>query len=364
MLLVAVTAIDLCVANGWLVATAREDRLLDEWGMGSVFNMMRPLGIRGAHVTRVFRGTEWLPGEWEQTSSSERLAESLTWDQATLFPKHHLRWGISLIESPGTLDSLDYRVFLNVAREFGPRRTDGAREPASAALDVLSAQYYLLPAHRGGLVAEGPPLLEREVIDKWGTTIVTRDPHALPRAWIVRNVELLPPLTNSSVAANERRAREVLAPDGKLRDWRQSVVIEAEVFDYGLSDDPETRPAADGGETCRIDVDEPNRVDIAVELSRPGIVVLSDSFYRGWTAKVTSPGNARGREIPVLRANRVLRAVALPAGRHRVSFTYQPRNFLFGAALSGGGWAILAVIWIGRLLLNAKAQRRRGAEKK
>jgi hypothetical protein len=55
---------------------------------------------------------------------------------------------------------------------------------------------------------------------------------------------------------------------------------------------------------------------------------------------------------PILRTNRVLRGVWLPAGEHLVVFSYEPASFLCGAAISAGGWLILGaaafVIWMNR----------------
>jgi uncharacterized membrane protein YfhO len=41
-----------------------------------------------------------------------------------------------------------------------------------------------------------------------------------------------------------------------------------------------------------------------------------------------------GRPAPILSADGYLRAVALPAGSHRVVFRYRPVSFYAGAALS------------------------------
>ena len=62
----------------------------------------------------------------------------------------------------------------------------------------------------------------------------------------------------------------------------------------------------------------PGHEHFVVEADGPGWLVVRASFARGWTAWVD------GRRQPVRRANGKHRAVAIPAGRHEVVFSYDP----------------------------------------
>jgi uncharacterized membrane protein YfhO len=73
----------------------------------------------------------------------------------------------------------------------------------------------------------------------------------------------------------------------------------------------------------------PNEVDLETSAKQPGYLVLSEVYYPGWRALVDA------REVQVLRADYLFRAVALTAGAHRVRFIYDPLTFKLGAALSG-----------------------------
>ncbi|MEZ5844719.1 MAG: hypothetical protein R3D27_13435 [Hyphomicrobiaceae bacterium] len=64
-------------------------------------------------------------------------------------------------------------------------------------------------------------------------------------------------------------------------------------------------------------------VEIEAASRRPGYVVLNDVWHPWWSATVD------GRPSEVLKANVMFRAVAVPAGRVRVRFTFEP---LAGAA--------------------------------
>lgn len=74
--------------------------------------------------------------------------------------------------------------------------------------------------------------------------------------------------------------------------------------------------------------------DERVELraTGPGMLVLADSQYPGWHARVD------GVEAPILTADLILRGVALPAGEHTVVFTYEPGAL---AAMTGLGAVVL-----------------------
>lgn len=61
-----------------------------------------------------------------------------------------------------------------------------------------------------------------------------------------------------------------------------------------------------------------NFVELDVEAPKAGIVVLHDLFYPGWMAFVD------GQSEPLLRANILFRGVEIPAGHHRVVFSYHP----------------------------------------
>ena len=80
-----------------------------------------------------------------------------------------------------------------------------------------------------------------------------------------------------------------------------------------------------------------NSIALDVELAHDSILVASESFYPGWKVYVD------GRPGELLRADYVLRAVALEKGSHRVVFSYEPDSFKWGAAISAFTLACLAL---------------------
>ena len=126
------------------------------------------------------------------------------------------------------------------------------------------------------------------------------------------------------------RTREILLPNGQPRDLREHVVFES-ARDAVPADEKLTAPTDFGDrgvETCRLQRHDGSRVIVETRLQSAGWLVLNETFAPGWTARVRS--NSRIDTVSVRRANRVMRAVALPPGRHRVTFQYDPPSVHWG----------------------------------
>ena len=95
---------------------------------------------------------------------------------------------------------------------------------------------------------------------------------------------------------------------------------------------------------------EPERVVVRTEASAPAVLVLVDAFDPGWRATLDA-----GDGLPILRANLLMRAVAVPAGTHRVTFVYRTPSLMEGTAASAAGVALPLV------LIGFAWRRRRGS---
>jgi membrane associated rhomboid family serine protease len=84
----------------------------------------------------------------------------------------------------------------------------------------------------------------------------------------------------------------------------------------------------------------PARVSIDVDTPRPGFVFLADNFFPGWKAFLN------GEKTDILRSWLTFRTVAVPAGRSRLEFRYEPLRL--AAAI---GMSLLACLgWLGSYL--------------
>ena len=105
---------------------------------------------------------------------------------------------------------------------------------------------------------------------------------------------------------------------------RSPFVARAELGGLVLAENPQRRPRAfvaprldfSDGDTltpCAIAAPRPEAIDLSCTAPAAGYAVLLDSFAAGWSATVD------GTPAPIVRADEVVRAVAVPAGTHGVA---------------------------------------------
>jgi hypothetical protein len=76
------------------------------------------------------------------------------------------------------------------------------------------------------------------------------------------------------------------------------------------------------------------------EAPAPSLVVISQSYYPAWQARVD------GRPARIWRANYAFQALEVSAGRHQITLVYEDRMLLAGAVLSGLGLLSCAGLWV------------------
>ncbi|MCY4158611.1 MAG: YfhO family protein, partial [Bacteroidetes bacterium] len=73
----------------------------------------------------------------------------------------------------------------------------------------------------------------------------------------------------------------------------------------------------------------PRRISFEVETDAPRLLVVSEIYYpEGWSATID------GESAPIHRANYLLRAVEIPAGKHTLEMTFNPVSYIWGKRLS------------------------------
>jgi hypothetical protein len=322
------TALDLIIAGNPLVQYAPTDA----WQ-----NHTLPPALQN-RTKRLYRDPQCWNSAWRDTGSPHRLLENLDWEQATLFPKYNLPREIALAESKGTLSSFDIEAFWDIARDHaGPNGSP----PDPSVLQLAGVSHVIAPDHTR---SEGTRLTE-------GVSLFTL-PESPRRAWIVHEVVALGELQNPSSSAIRQRTEEILFPRDRTRDWSREAVIESDGKLPAI-----LPPAGDAPpERCAIIADEAQRVEIEVRLASPGLVVLADAYDPGWALAVETDGVTR--DAAILRTNRVLRGVMLPAGHHRLVFRYRPVSFYLGAATTGA--ALLALVTIAAITWRKESPGRAG----
>jgi hypothetical protein len=105
-----------------------------------------------------------------------------------------------------------------------------------------------------------------------------------------------------------------------------------------------------GQGTARLREETPERLVLEVRAGAPALLVVGDTFFPGWRAKVD------GREAPILRASLVGRAIPVGPGSHEVELWYEPLALKTGLRIS---LVSLTAILAGALLLWAARRRER-----
>lgn len=203
--------------------------------------------------------------------------------------------------------------------EMQPRL--GAIARSKPLLDLLGVAYVTGPP-RWAEALEGAglvPLLPPTQADDG----LWRNPVAMPRAFLVRRVR--------TVADAEAAFVAVSAPDFRPRD---EAIVEL-ALDADLGGGP-ILP----GETARIVRRSPEEVVVAVEAASPALLVVTDTHYPGWRARIGSAA------AEMHRVDFAFRGVAVPPGKQEVTFTYAPRSVAWGAALSAFGLVLAAALWL------------------
>ena len=100
-------------------------------------------------------------------------------------------------------------------------------------------------------------------------------------------------------------------------------------------------PAISGDSTSTITITEnkPNYLKYDVQANGNGLAVFSEIYYPGWKATVD------GNEVEILRADYLLRALEIPAGKHTVEFKFEPKPYYVGNKVTSvSSWLVLLAL--------------------
>jgi hypothetical protein len=324
---------------------------------------------------RIHRTPVWSPHSWTGTASSDRVREFVVWERGTLQPKYGITEGVHYTMTLGVAELYDYEFF------FGgfPRNADAMIAQAlhvdvgtkviyypRRAFDMWNTRYFVLPylpqwtdEYRGiaAFIGQservypprdeftGPDGREREA--EWIRSHdyqVRRNLNEYPRAWVVHSGRSLPSITGLGRENRKKPMEEILFANDPIWKDPSRTVYDPRTLAWLESDDgatlaPFLQGAVTGADEAVTVVRlEPDRVELDARLARPGLVVLADVYYPGWTLTID------GKAAPVYRANRIMRGAAVEAGQHRLVYAFRPRSFRVGLVVSGCGLALLAAL--------------------
>lgn len=103
----------------------------------------------------------------------------------------------------------------------------------------------------------------------------------------------------------------------------------------------------DSTNTITLQEHKPNYLRYEAQAEGNGLAVFSEIYYpEGWKALID------GNEVPIIRANYVLRALEIPAGKHKIEFKFEPDAYFKGNKITtASSWAAL-LVFLGALGLS------------
>jgi len=141
-----------------------------------------------------------------------------------------------------------------------------------------------------------------------------------------------PVLAKPRVYLSRRPERSAVPVDPAVLITRPDF-LDGEVDVIETSGEALPGPALEGHVT--IERYTPEEVRILVETPKPAVLILLDASERGWTATLEN-----GVEVPIARANALVRAAVVPAGTHTITFRYETPFLRIGAMASLAGCLI------------------------
>jgi hypothetical protein len=314
---VALLALDLAMAVWPIQRVISASVLTTE--PGAARTIRADAAARGERAPpRVFRSQhvdEWLQEHFPRRSAAQVERHNIE----TLASNTQAIFGIAAIDGYDAAVSARYLKLLKRARREGFR-----------GLRLLATEYALLPLDAGWekrardaeLVKLDQPL---------GLAGLYRVPRALPRVYFAGHAEI----AGDEAAEARLFAEEVLAG--------RTVV---------LAPAAGAQASGEGGAgSCRLERFETARLEASCDSGTAGFAVFAEQHHPGWSAEVD------GRPTPVLRANLVMRAVALPPGPHQVVLRFGEPRLAPSLVLSGAAWLAIALLAVASVVAERKGRR-------
>ncbi len=170
-------------------------------------------------------------------------------------------------------------------------------------LNMLNTKYFIFPAGKGQTV----PIL---------------NPYAYGNAWFVNKVRYVDNANQEIDALNEELPTETAVVDAKFKPVLRNA----------------TSSYKDSLSNIRLKSYEPNQLVYETENAKDGIAVFSEIYYPdGWHATID------GKPAKIGRADYILRAMYIPAGKHTVEMRFDPQSLHVTERIAYGAIALLVI---------------------
>ena len=180
-------------------------------------------------------------------------------------------------------------------------------------LNMLNTKYFIFPA------------------GQQGQTVPIENPYTFGNTWFIDKIQYVNNANEEIDAIGQVDLQQTAIVDSKFKEALKGV---NEGYKDSLS-------------TIRLTNYEPNQLVYETSSPQDGIVVFSEIYYPGWTATID------GKPADIARADYILRAMNVPAGKHTIEMRFDPQSLHITEGIAYGAMALLLVgviilIWIYR----------------
>jgi Bacterial membrane protein YfhO len=169
--------------------------------------------------------------------------------------------------------------------------------------------------------------------DKEGKEIPTQNPMHNGNAWFIQNVKWV------QNADEEMKALDSLST-------KNVAVINKKEFGSALNKSVFLR---DSLATLTLQKYKSNDLKYSSNNTNEGLAIFSEMYYaEGWNAYID------GHKTPHLRADYVLRALPIPAGKHTIEFKFEPQVVKTGSTISFASSLGIVLLIVGGLYYERK----------
>ena len=183
-------------------------------------------------------------------------------------------------------------------------------------LNMLNTRYFIFPLQDG-------------------KTVPIQNPYTLGNAWFVNEVQYVD------------NANEEIDALHRIDPAKTAVV------DKKFSAEVKSAAETDTLGTIKLTAYEPNDLKYEVNSKTGGTVVFSEIYYPGWQAYID------GVEAPHGRADYILRAMNVPAGKHVVEFKFDPKSLHVTETVAFVALGVLTCVLVLFLFLQVRRVRRK-----
>jgi hypothetical protein len=206
-------------------------------------------------------------------------------------------------------EMIDYHISPEIEAAYNEiAQASGAMEEVDGSkfnvLNMLNTKYFILPAGRNG---EAIPI---------------QNPYAYGNAWFVKNVSYVANANEEIETLYDINPRETAVVDKRFEETLNGV----------------TTTNTDSLASITLTSYSPNHLVYETTNENDGIAIFSEIYYPdGWQVTID------GQPATLARANYILRALHLPAGKHVVEMKFDPQSLHLTEGIAYGALVLLLI---------------------